>query len=71
MERRGSVAGYLDAVPYVVGLIELDDQPGLRLPSLLLDVDPTALTIGQPMAVAFVPLPGGSYTLPVFRPVAA
>src|SRR5690242_4903833 len=37
VERRGSVAGYVDSVPYVVGLVELDDQPGLRFPSLLLD----------------------------------
>lgn len=68
VERRGSVTGYLAELPYVVGLIELDDQPGLRLPALLPDLGPEDVEIGAEMAVDFVPLAGGSYVLPVFRP---
>ena len=32
--RHAAVPGYLDAVPYIVGMVELDEQPGLRLVGL-------------------------------------
>ena len=68
VQRQASVVGYLDAVPYVVALVELDEQTGLRLPSRLVGVEPEAVTIGMPVTVEFADLPGGNYTIPVFRP---
>jgi uncharacterized OB-fold protein len=65
--RRAAVPGYQERVPYVVGLVELDEQPGLRLPALLPDVDPDAVAMGQFMRVEFVPLAGGTFSIPVFR----
>jgi uncharacterized OB-fold protein len=46
-------AGFTDALPYVVGLVELDEQPGLRLLTNILDVEPDALRVGMRLEVAF------------------
>jgi len=40
-------------VPYVVALIELDEQPGLRMLTNLLDVDPDAVEVGDRVHVVF------------------
>jgi uncharacterized OB-fold protein len=68
VQRQASVVGYLDALPYVVALVELDEQLGLRLPSRLVGVEPDDVTVGMRVAVEFTALPGGDYTVPVFRP---
>jgi uncharacterized OB-fold protein len=68
VQRQPSVVGYLDAIPYVVALVELDEQTGLRLPSRLVGVEPEDVTIGMRVQVEFTDLPGGDYTIPVFRP---
>jgi hypothetical protein len=49
-------------------LVELVEQPGLRLPTQLPDVDASDLWIGMPMTAELVALPGGEFTVPVFRP---
>ena len=59
-------AGFLNALPYVVVLVELDEQPGLRLLTNLVDVpDGTALSCGMPVEVTYEDR--GSVTLPQFR----
>ncbi|KKC07005.1 hypothetical protein AWC17_29515 [Mycobacterium nebraskense] len=59
-------AGFIDALPYVVVLVELDDQPGLRILSNLVDVPAgTELFCGLPVEVVFEER--GSVTLPQFR----
>jgi uncharacterized OB-fold protein len=59
-------AGFVDALPYVVALVELDDQPGLRILTNLVDVPAaTPLSCGLPVAVTFEER--GSVTLPQFR----
>jgi uncharacterized OB-fold protein len=63
-----SVPGYLDAVPYVVALVELDEQPGLRLPGRVVGVGPSAVAIGDRVRAELEPLPGGDFVVPVFRP---
>jgi uncharacterized OB-fold protein len=68
VQRQASVVGYLDRLPYVVALVELDEQSGLRLPSRLVGVEPDDVTVGMRVAVEFADLPGGDYTVPVFRP---
>jgi uncharacterized OB-fold protein len=59
-------AGFVDALPYVVVLVELDDQPGLRIVANLIDVPAgTPLSCGLPVEVTFEER--GSVTLPQFR----
>ena len=59
-------AGFVDALPYVVALVELDDQPGLRILTNLVDVPAeTPLSCGLPVEVVFEER--GSVTLPQFR----
>ncbi|MBV1879231.1 MAG: OB-fold domain-containing protein [Pseudomonadales bacterium] len=65
--RHGAVPGYLDTLPYVVAIIELDEQVGLRLPTRLLDVAPETVEIGQRVAVQLVDLPGGEFRVACFR----
>jgi hypothetical protein len=71
VQRQPSVVGYLDldAIPYVVALVELDEQPGLRLPSRIVGIEPELVTVGMRVAVELIDLPGGDYTVPVFRAV--
>jgi uncharacterized OB-fold protein len=58
--------GFLEAVPYVVVLVELNDQPGLRLVTNLVGVDPrTPLACGMRVEVAFEDRAG--VALPQFR----
>jgi len=68
VQRQPAVAGYLDKTPYVVALVELDEQPGLRLPALLAGADPAGVTCGMRVEAQFTDLPGGDYKVPVFRP---
>jgi hypothetical protein len=68
VQRQPSVVGYIDAVPYVVALVELDEQPGLRLAGRIVDVEPEAVTIGLRVEAEIVDLPGGDYRVPVFKP---
>jgi uncharacterized OB-fold protein len=67
VQRQGAVAGYLDELPYVVALVELDEQPGLRLPGRLADIDPVDVCIGQRVRARVVAHPGGDYAVPVFE----
>jgi uncharacterized OB-fold protein len=63
-------AGFVDALPYVVALVELDDQPELRILTNLVDVPPgTPLSCGLPVEVVFEKR--GSVTLPQFRLIGA
>lgn len=41
------------AVPYVLALVELDEQPGLRLPTNIVGCDPEHVHIGMRVAVRF------------------
>jgi uncharacterized protein len=68
VQRQPSVVGYVDAVPYVVALVELDEQPGLRLASRIVDVEPEQVAVGMRVVADVVPLPGGDFHVPVFRP---
>lgn len=41
------------AAPYVVAIVELDDQPGLRLLSNVVGLPPAQVRIGMPVLVTF------------------
>lgn len=59
-------AGFVDAVPYVVALVELAEQPGLQILTNLVDVPQgTALSCGMPVEVTYEDR--GPVTLPQFR----
>jgi uncharacterized OB-fold protein len=56
--------------PYVLAEVELEEQPGLRLLTAIVDVDadaePAPVSIGMPVDVRFEPV-GGAW-IPVFAP---
>lgn len=57
---------YADEVPYSLAIVELDEQPGLRLLANILDCPNESLYIGMPVEVTFQDL--DNVTLPQFRP---
>jgi uncharacterized OB-fold protein len=58
--------GFASDVPYSLAIIELEEQPGLRLLANVVDCPNDALYIGMPVEVTFEDRDG--YTLPQFRP---
>ena len=60
--------GFLDAIPMMIGLTELDDAPGVRILTNIVEAQPDELWIGMPMEVVFESR--GDMALPQFRPVA-
>jgi uncharacterized OB-fold protein len=57
---------YAADVPYSIAIVELDEQPGLRMLANIIDCPNDALYIGMPVEVTFQDL--DSITLPQFRP---
>jgi uncharacterized protein len=53
-------------VPYVIALVELVEQEGLRLPTNVVDCDPTEVRIGMPVHVTFEEQDGA--WVPLFGP---
>ena len=60
---------YLEDLPYLVALVELEEDPSLRVLSNLVDIDVNGATVGMPVEVVFVQRDGQS--LPMFRPQGA
>ena len=54
-------------VPYIVVEVEIEEQPGLRVISTLVEIDPEEITIGVPVEVEFREHSSGQ-KLPVFKP---
>ena len=61
---------WADKVPYVVAIAELDEQPGLRLITNVVDCDEGDLTVGLPLRVTFREVAPG-LVLPLFVPAVA
>lgn len=57
-------------VPYVIALVELEEQPGLRLTTNLVGCKPEDVTIGMGVEAEFLPL-DDEIGLPLFRPRSA
>lgn len=55
--------------PYVIAVVELDEQPGLRLTTNLVAVEPDAVHIGMAVGVTFER--DDDVWLPLFKPEAA
>lgn len=56
----------ISRVPYVVVEVEFDEQPGLRMLSNLVDVNPDDITFDAPVRLGFTTHPSGQ-KLPIFR----
>jgi uncharacterized protein len=59
-------AGFVGAVPYVVALVELAEQAGLKMLTNLVGAAPGGLRVGMPVEVTFEDT--GRVVLPQFRP---
>lgn len=69
VQRQALAPGYRDLLPYAIALVELDDAPGVRLPTQLVGCDPERVEVGDRVRCEIVPLPGGDFHVPVFRPI--
>ncbi|MDX1733309.1 MAG: OB-fold domain-containing protein [Halioglobus sp.] len=54
--------------PYIIALVEIEEQPGVRLTTNIIDCDESQLYIGMPLEVDFEHYE--DVYLPVFRPAA-
>jgi hypothetical protein len=59
-----------DAVPYVIGVIALDDAPGCRLVCTVIDTIPEAMRIGLKVGVVWDDI-DDDITIPRFAPIKA
>jgi len=65
--RRAFHPGFAAEIPYVVALVELPEQAGLRLLSRVVTAPPEALRIGLAVEAVFVP--EGGFGLVLFKPL--
>jgi uncharacterized OB-fold protein len=56
--------------PYVIAIVELEEQKDLRLAANIVDCEPDSVTIGMPVAVRFEPqvMADDTVFVPVFAP---
>ena len=60
------------AVPYVIAIVELVEQPGLRMMTNVTGCDPDEVRIGMPVHAVFVPFAGrDDIAAPHFQPDSA
>lgn len=59
---------FADKLPFVLAVVELDEQPGLKMITNIVDVDPDSVRVGDRVEVTFNPL-GEGFVLPVFRSI--
>jgi uncharacterized OB-fold protein len=70
---RAFLPAFAEMVPFVTALVALDEDPAVRIVTLVVDADPSELTVDVPMEVVFRPLafptvPNRSVVVPMFRP---
>jgi uncharacterized OB-fold protein len=58
---------FVDKVPYILAVVELAEQEGLKLTTNIIDCPENRLHIGMPVEVVFREVAPG-FTLPLFRP---
>lgn len=74
--RRPFLPAFADMVPFVTALVALNEDPAVRLCTIVPDVDPATLRADLPMVVEFRPLrfptvPGREVIVPMFVPEAS
>jgi uncharacterized protein len=60
---------YFRGKPYVLAVIQLEEQESLKLVSNVVDIAPDDVRVGMPVEVTFREVAPG-YTLPLFKPAA-
>ena len=60
---------FAEDLPFTIALVDLDDAPGARLLTNIVEGDPAQLAAGDPLEVVFEPR--GDYAIPQFRPAQA
>ncbi|MGX7680020.1 Zn-ribbon domain-containing OB-fold protein [Jatrophihabitans sp. DSM 45814] len=60
---------FADKLPFVIAVVELVEQPNLKLITNLIDFPLDGIEVGAPVEVTFRPL-DENFNLPVFRPAA-
>jgi hypothetical protein len=58
---------FVDKLPYLMAVVELEEEPGLKITTNLIDVEPDQVKCGMAVEVAFTEVVPG-FTLPLFRP---
>ena len=61
---------FADKLPFCIAVVELDDQPGLKLLTNIVDLQADGVNVGDPAEVCFRAL-SDAIDLPVFRLVRA
>ena len=72
---RSFIPAFADVVPFVTALVALDEDPAVRVVTLVVDADPETLRAEMPMVVTFRPLrfatvPDREVIVPMFTPSA-
>ncbi len=72
---RAFLPAFAEMVPFVTALVALEEDPAVRIVALLVDIDPAALTVDQPLEAVFRPLtfptvPDRTVVVPMFIPAA-
>jgi uncharacterized OB-fold protein len=73
--QRAFLPAFADKVPFVTALVAIDEDPCVRIPTLIVDADASSLVADSAVEAVFRPLefstvPGKSVVVPMFRPVA-
>lgn len=72
--RHAFLPHFAEEVPYVTGLVSLEEAPSVRIVTRIVDADPARLRVDEPVEVTFRELsyPGvdGRVPAPFFTPVA-
>ena len=71
---RSFLPAFAEMVPFVTALVALEDDPSVRIVTILVDCDPPELMVDQPVVATFRPLrfptvPGREVIVPMFTPV--
>ena len=70
--QRALFRAYASKAPYVTGLVALDEDPRVRVVTLLVDCEPGDLRVDMPVEVVFRPLEfpdvAGRVLAPMFKP---
>ncbi len=71
---RAFLPAFVDIVPFVTALVALEEEPSVRLVTMIIDVSPESLAADMPLEAVFHPLrfptvPDREVIVPLFRPV--
>jgi uncharacterized OB-fold protein len=58
---------FIDKVPYILGIVDINEETGVRIPAGIVEHESSALRCGTPVEVVFRALTP-DVTLPFFRP---